>query len=227
MNLPFSFRQKIKIALSLFLIMVCTLLIRILEDQSIKNMGVAFASIYNDRLIPATDLFQVAEHMMAKSQILDVYLHQELSEPAVHTEQSLAKHNLEVDSLLKKYQSTFLVNPERGGLMELRKLIGENRKLEHAILATKSKVLPSTGQIDYEQQLNSSYSAIIKNLSGLIQIQSKVGENLIKESQQLMVGSKLYSALQFALAIIIGILVVSILYASNVIKIKTENFNLN
>ena len=55
-----------KIAGLLFCIMACTLLIRFLEDKSVKNMNKSFVSMYNDRLIPATDLFFVAEHTYQK-----------------------------------------------------------------------------------------------------------------------------------------------------------------
>ena len=57
MKFAHSIKQKTKVALLLFCIMVCLILVRILEDKSIKQMNNSFISLYNDRLIPATDLF--------------------------------------------------------------------------------------------------------------------------------------------------------------------------
>lgn len=226
MNLPFSFRQKIKIALFLFCIMVCSLLIRFLEDKSIKSMGTAFTSIFNDRLVPATDLFQVAEHIFGKSSVLDIYLHEDHAANYSTIRKNLAKHDLAIDSLIKKYESTYLVVVEKGGLAALKKRIAQNRVLESNILAN-SNVLTEKERAAFVSQLNRSYSASVKDLSGLTKVQSKVGEDLIKESKKLMVGSQLYSALQLILAILIGALIISILFTANVIKIKNDNFSLN
>ena len=55
--------------------MVCTLFIRILEDKSLKSVSTAFSSMYNDRLIPATDLFQISAHLNAKRQLLGSYFY--------------------------------------------------------------------------------------------------------------------------------------------------------
>ena len=67
----------------------------------------------------------------------------------------------------------------------------------------------------------------LTKLSALIKIQSKVGNDLIKGSKIFVSGTKVYSTLQVILAIVIGIMIVAIVSASNAVKIQSEKFNLN
>ena len=71
MKFAHSIKQKTKVALLLFCIMICLILVRILEDKSIKQMSESFASLYNDRLIPATDLFFIAEKLNLKKDLIE------------------------------------------------------------------------------------------------------------------------------------------------------------
>ncbi len=227
MNLPFSYQQKIKIAILLFCIMVCTLFIRILEDKSLKSVSIAFSSMYNDRLIPATDLFQISTHLNAKRQLLGSYFYQtESKDTPASILKLLDQHNNSIAHLLRKYEETFLVSNEKKSLLALKTKLQENNHFETSLVLNSSTLSEKLRRAYYLDQQN-SYAEILKSLSTLTKIQSKIGEELIKDSEKLMKGTELYSTLQFILAITIGILIVSILSTSNIIKIKNEKFNLN
>ncbi|MBY0542107.1 MAG: MCP four helix bundle domain-containing protein [Sphingobacteriaceae bacterium] len=227
MKFAHSIKQKTKVALLLFCIMVCLILVRILEDKSIKQMSNSFVSLYNDRLIPATDLFFIAEKLNIKKDLIESYVNNEfaLAKPNNINERLLV-YNESIDSLLLKYEKTYLVSLEKKHLVELKSNILASRIIEENIINNlQLKEKPSTQSISI--LLNDSYKGIFNKLSELTQIQSKIGDELIKSSKSIVSGSNLYSTIQFFLAIIIGILIVSILFTSNVINIKNENFNLN
>jgi hypothetical protein len=227
MKFAHSIKQKTKVALLLFCIMVCLILVRILEDKSIKQMSNSFVSLYNDRLIPATDLFFIAEKLNIKKDLIESYVNNEfaLAKPNNINERLLV-YNQSIDSLLLKYEKTYLVSLEKKHLVELKSNILASRIIEENIINNlQLKEKPSIPSISI--LLNDSYKGIFNKLSELTQIQSKIGDELIKSSKSIVSGSNLYSTIQFFLAIIIGILIVSILFTSNVINIKNENFNLN
>lgn len=216
MKFSYSLKQKTKIALLLFCIMACTILIRVLEDKSIKDMGTSFVSMYNDRLVPATDLFMVAEKVHAKRHLL-------ASQSALSTPAELQqskKIDQSIDSLLDKYAKTFLVKSEKSQLQNLKNSLAQSRAIE------KRLVDPKVNLTDLELA-KKSYAQISAQLLALTQIQNKVGNELMSESKEILTGSQFYSAVQFALAIAIGILIVSIIFASNVLKVNQEKFNLN
>lgn len=213
----------------LFAVMVCTILIRFLEDESIKSMNASFVSMYNDRLIPATDLFYIAENANAKKSLLEAALYSPEQQSADQTilAEKVKHANEAIDSLIAKYKKTFLVKPEKAKLLELDKRLFSNAQIEQRIIQTLTKEDLLLARKLYESIGRSSADETIKKLSELMAIQKQVGEELIKDSVFMVSGSKLYSALQVALAVVIGILIVGIVFASNVVKISSDKFNLN
>ncbi len=218
MDLPFSFRQKIKIAMFLFCIMACTLIIRILEDKSIKIVGSAFSSLYNDRLVPATDLFQISEQVYAKKHLIETYFdHSQRGVNQATLVNKLAFFEKNIDSLLRKYQNTYLVEKEKEGLLNLKGQLNNIQSLEYTLFTNQVQ------SAEIERVFNDASISI----SHLIKIQSKAGQELALDAQKNIGASKIYSGIQLALAILIGVLILSILLTANILKVKTDNFSLN
>lgn len=80
---------------------------------------------------------------------------------------------------------------------------------------------------DYERQGKAMFSNATNYLTKLIDTQKQVGNEIITDTERIVSGSKIYSNLQLALAILIGILIVGILFTSNVVNIRNDKFNLN
>jgi hypothetical protein len=223
MKFAFSLKNKLKIAFLLFCIMCCTLLIRFLEDKSVEKINESFISMYNDRLVPATDLYFIAENLYHKSAILQ----QTLSESgAVNSSIGIVKmnkHNRKIDSVINKYELTLLVKQEQNFLNDLKKALVIQQGLEVKILS----IAGAEGREIYESMGRNAANQTLIKLSALIKIQSKVGSELIKGSEIFVSGTKVYSTLQVILAIVIGIMIVAIISASNAVKIQNEKFNLN
>jgi len=225
MKIAHTVKQKTTIAMLLFGVMGCTILIRVLEDKSIKDMNASFISLYNDRLIPATDLFYLAENIYAKRYILGTLIEQPELAPQ-DLVWRLKKHNTNINGLINKYEKTFLTPQEKQNLNELKTKLGQHEIIEKEIIS-KNTIQPNHSKILFETSGLNSFNAISQELAELTQIQSKVGEELLKDTKYLVSGSNIYSAIQFALAIIIGILIVAIIFASNVVKTANQKFNLN
>lgn len=229
MKFAYSIKNKMTIAVMLFCIMGCSILIRILEDKTIKDMNNAFVSMYNDRLIPATDLFYLAENVYDKRYLLEESLYNTDSIEIDHgfLRNRLALHNSNIDSLIRKYEQTFLIKQERRHLDELKNNLQESKTIENSVLISSDHHSIEAGRALFEKQGKASFLRATEKLSELTRIQTEVGQELIRNSKFAVSGSKLYSSLQIALAIVIGILIVAIVFASNVVKIPTDKFNLN
>jgi hypothetical protein len=227
MRFAYSVKQKMKIAMLLFGIMACTILIRILEDKSVKNMNASFVSMYNDRLVPATDLFYMAEHIHAKSYILENALMYSDVFPADSVKNQLAMHNAVLDSLITKYGKTLLVKEEKQGLDALRHVLIRSSEIEKSILEMVQKHSLAAGKALYHNTGREIFRESTQKLTELIGVQAQVGQELIHDSEFMVSGSKIYSSMQIALAVLIGILIVAIVFTSNVVNIKNDKFNLN
>lgn len=228
MRFAYSVKQKMKIAMLLFAVMACTILIRLLEDKSVKSMNESFVSMYKDRLVPATDLFYLAKNTYAKKSLLEEALYVR-SQPNLDFSAltiQVSKYNATVDSLIKKYEKTFLVKQEKEYLTELKKRLFADAAVEDKILALIKSDLTTARKLYENIGLESSKNTM-QQLSSLMLIQTKVGEELLKDSEFMVSGSKLYSAFQIALAIVIGVLIVGIVFTSNIGNISNEKFRLN
>ena len=212
----------------LFAVMACTLLIRILEDKSVANMNASFVSMYNDRLIPATDLFDISAHVQEKRFVTEETLYATNGITSGRVFQSeIQKHNISIDSLIAKYEKTFLVKQEKEQLEELKTRLFLAAELDSKVAALMSGQDAIKARELYEKEGRKTSKESIRQLSVLMRTQKAVGEELLKDSAFMVSGSKLYSTLQVALAIVIGILIVGIVFTSNLVKISNEKFNLN
>lgn len=221
MKFAFSLKNKLKIASLLFCIMCCTLLIRFLEDKSVKKINESFVSMYNDRLVPATDLYFIAEHLYHKNMILQDAFIADVS--PVLSLSKIMNYNRKIDSIINKYELTLLVKQEKKFLNDLKNALYFQQELENRMLnlarAEGKKIYESIGR-------NASDQTLIK-LSALIKIQSNIGDELINDSKIFVSGTKVYSTIQVILAIVIGIMIVAIIAASNAVKIQNEKFKWN
>lgn len=229
MKFAYSIKQKMKIATLLFAIMACMILIRFLEDKSVKSMNESFVSMYNDRLVPATDLFYIAENVYAKRYALDSFLYYGTPELA-NVEQlktQFLKLNAGIDTLIHKYEKTFLVKSEKEQLIALKNRLLSSIETEGNIIALSISHTLADGRKLYETVGRETSRKTLDKLTDLMRIQTQVGQELIQNSEFMVSRSNLYSTLQVALAILIGILIVGILSASNVVQIRNDKFNLN
>ncbi|UKT66061.1 MCP four helix bundle domain-containing protein [Pedobacter mucosus] len=223
MKISFSFKSKLKIAFFLFAIMCCTLLIRFLEDKSVEKINTSFISMYNDRLVPATDLYFIAENLYQKKSILE---NAHLSSQEIHANRlsdQLLTHNRKIDSIINKFELTFLVKQEKDFLADLKNALAIQKIIEAKLVA----MVGVERKENYNVVGRNASLKSLERLSALVKIQSKVGDKLVTDSKVFVLGTKIYSTFQIVLAIAIGILIVGIVSASNAVKIKNDKYNLN
>jgi len=225
----FSFKQKMKIASFLFFIMCSTMLIRMFEDKSIKNMSNAFVSMYHDRLIPATDLFFLAENVYAKRYLLEEALNPDRTVEVSFSglREKLRVHNKNIDSLVRKYEGTFLIKKEKSHLADLKTKLSDGIKMEDNIITMAEKHTLTEGRHLFESLGKAAFNNISEKLSELSRIQTDAGEELIRESESIVSGSKMYSTAQVVLAIFIGMMIVNLVLTSKVANIHNDKFKLN
>ncbi|WP_231489937.1 MULTISPECIES: MCP four helix bundle domain-containing protein [unclassified Pedobacter] len=221
MKFAFSLKNKIKIAFLLFCIMCCTLLIRFLEDKSVKKINESFISMYKDRLVPATDLYFIAEQLHQKNALLQNILNNDSQLNSGLTQ--IRQLNSNIDSVINKYELTVLVKQEKSFLTELKKALMVQNNVESKICLAQ----PAEGLALYTATGRNSFNQSLNKLSSLIKIQTEVGDELINDSKIFVSGTKVYSTFQVILAIAIGALIVGIVSASNAVKVQQEKYNLN
>jgi len=227
MRFAYSLKQKVKIATLLFFVMTCSILITILEEKSVNKMNESFSSLYNDRLIPAMDLFQVVEIVYSKKSLLEELIYRDNPTNLNASAASLKRSNFTIDSLIGKYEKTFLVQKEKELLLLLKHQLSELVETEKTIMQLLTSDNKRKAHNLFEGSGHVISDRIVKNVSNLMRTQKQVGTEIITDTAFVVSGSRIYSNLQIALAVVIGILIVGILFTSNVVYIKNDKFNLN
>lgn len=226
MKWTYFIKQKIKVASLLFCIMACTILIRVLEDKNVKNISNSLLSLYDDRLVPASDIFYMAEHLHAKKYLILDFVSSSSPSQLIGLGNQLKPHSLAIDSLLNKYSETYLVAQEKQYLQNFKELLATYMDLEKQLLgASLPELFQKTEQ--YKKESEIALSMAISKLSELEKLQTQVGRELMADAQFVVSGTKLFSILQIGLSIVIGVMVVVLVLESKSVVKNQQPFNMN
>jgi hypothetical protein len=74
MKWAFAIQRKIRLAIALAIMMLIVILLSLLESYNVNKVAKSFHSIYEDRLIPAVDLYLISGHIQSKQNNLVLFL---------------------------------------------------------------------------------------------------------------------------------------------------------
>ena len=227
MKWVFAIQQKHKVALLLGCILCIVILTTIVERINMGDINRSFTSIYNDRLIPATEMFYLSENLYSKRLLMEKFLLSPEENQTGELRKNLDAHNQNIDSLIEEYEKTYLVDNESKYLTAFKNKIAEYAKIEQKVMKLSESGSKEEGVEIFENQGAALFQSTIQNLHQLTQIQSTVGKELIAETQSAMASTNILSHLQIALAFIICVIIQVLLLTSTVINKQKQPFHLN
>jgi hypothetical protein len=74
MKWAFAIQRKIRLAIALAVLMLLVILFSLLESYNVSRISKSFNSIYEDRLIPAVDLYSISGHIQTKRNKMVAFL---------------------------------------------------------------------------------------------------------------------------------------------------------
>ncbi|MES3018811.1 MAG: MCP four helix bundle domain-containing protein [Bacteroidota bacterium] len=225
MKWAFAIQRKIRLAIMLAVLMLSIIIFSLLESYNVTRISTSFNSIYEDRLIPAVDLYSIADHIHGKRNQLFTFLFTDkISQSEI--ENYLGVENSKLDKLISKYESTYLVKAESNYLNRLKKNLTDYRRDELLLIKT-AKENKETARNLYLNTTDHLYNDLNKDLMRLTQVQTEVGRELLKESQNSQSSSGFISQLQFVVAIILGLVIMILVITDKQVHVRQEKYNLN
>ena len=110
MRWTFFIQQKLKVAALLACIMALIVITNLLGRKSVGDFSRSFSAIYNDRLVPATDIFHLTENLYHKRFLIEDLLFSENTD--AHTvADKLDEHNRYIANLVTKYRKNIPGRP--------------------------------------------------------------------------------------------------------------------
>ncbi|KAA0989300.1 MCP four helix bundle domain-containing protein [Dyadobacter aurulentus] len=232
MKWSFVIQRKLRAMVLLGGIMLVVILGTLLSQRNVEGIDQSSASIYNDRLVPATTILYITENLYGKRLTLENHLFNSDAKDARPIAEQLKSYDKSIDSLLRIFEKTYLVAKEEKSLSAFKEQNARYTHLEEEILKQCASGNLETGKQVFAQNGGSKFWEAISSLNELTNIQSDVGKDLMKESKSNMASFGVITSLQIGLAVIIGLMILVLIYDSRVIdkpalKDKSQYFNLN
>jgi len=225
MDWVFSIRAKLKAAFLLALICALVLVNIFWERSNMSDINDSMCSIYDDRLLPATYVFHLTNHLYQKRLLLEhqLYHHDTLGIEEVHKQVML--HNQAIDTLLEDFDSTYLVESEGKLLVDFKRELKAYNILENRLLE------PAERQQDIlkdKAEIAQLFELTLKELTQLSQVQIDVGRAMRDNSLRILASTKVLTMLEAALIVVIALIIQALVFASrSVTPPKPQRHELN
>ena len=225
MRWAFDIQRKIRLAIMLAIMMLFIIIFSLVESYNITRISRSFNSIYEDRLIPAVDLYSMADHIHNKHHQLFTFLFTE-NITTYEIKQYLHKANADLDKLISKYENTYLVKAEYNHLERLKKNL-KNYQRDELLLLSAAADNKAEAQKLYLNNTIGLFKELSADLMALTQVQTRIGKELLEESKKSKASSAFITQLNVAITIILGLIIIILLITNKQVMIKQEKFNLN
>ena len=106
-----STRNKLKLAVALAAVAFLLLLLKFYEQEQMESMDKSFLSIYADRLVPATAIYDMRENLHQKHELLHSMLTAESPDVPAMAD-SIQARNTVLNDLLTAYKKTYFLPRE-------------------------------------------------------------------------------------------------------------------
>lgn len=206
--------------------MMVVVLFNVILQKNISDINQSVNSIYNDRLIPATDIFYLSENLHGRQSAMEKFIYRD-GQDVKQLKLELERYNSRIHQLISKYEKTYLVDEESVFLSDFKGRINQYSLLEKRILNLLAGNEPAAGLHLYETRGRIALESTIAQLSDLTVIQSAVGSKLVNDTRGIVATSNFLSDLQIVLAIVIGAIITALIVSSKLISKPETNFNLN
>jgi len=214
MKWAYSIQQKFKAAALLALVCVIVLITNLLGSHHMDELSDSFSSVFKDRLVVESYIYQISDHLYQKKLILE-----QCSEPSsLDYHAKIGSHNKVISKLLFFYEKTLLTEEEAACLLDFKANVNALKDLELQYLQASSD---EAQLAETRGMLNERFALASANLRRLSHIQIKEGKALNDQSQRIVQGSSIITRFEMVILICIAIILQIIVIASRPVISRT------
>jgi hypothetical protein len=217
-------RKRLILILSAFFALL--LITEFIEKRSLKSIDKDFSSLYQDRLLPASQMYELSELLHEKRMLFENIK----DDGEFITQLNLKEfeaYNTQIDQILQDYGQTYLVDKEEVYFEDFKKHYEEYLVLENTILENLQEEDLSTAIYLINKNGNDYFKILNLDLHNIASIQPEVGEQLMAHYKTSSGITSLLYYFKIALTIIIGIFVLRLLGLEQLLRHPKQKFELN
>lgn len=207
MKWAYLVKEKMKAVAVLLLIIVLILVNNISNRKTFSKLNESIASIYKDRLMPATYIFQLTDHLYKKKFLLNEM--QANDNAAIAT-----RHDSAIHSIIKTYEATYLTPAEKKHWVAFKKELEQYNTLTSGLYKNSNTV-------------NESFDNVMQRLNSLSEIQASEGSHIFSIARIDVGGTIIMSHLEVALLLILGIFALVLISANDNKLMQVQKARLN
>lgn len=222
MKWTYSIKGKTTAALLLAIVVGVIMLTNLMERRRFQELERSFASIFEDRLMVESYLFQLYDNLKQKQDLLQLAEENGMS-PGIREQLGVYKEGR--SELIEKYMQTYLTEEEKLQFDKLKILLVRMDELEGEIGQARlmADVPPSLSRT-HEDVTAQAFST----LSALSHIQTTEGEALRNKSKKIVMGSVSAAYFEMTILIIVGLIIQGLIFSSRTLLVADHrNHSLN
>lgn len=204
MKWAYQVKDKTKVVAVLLLIIVLILINNIANRKTFSKLNESIASIYKDRLMPATYIFQLTDHLYQKK----------LLQNTTGNKADYTNHDAPIARIIKTYESTYLTASEKKQWNSFK----ETMERYNRLIAQPVKD---------EKAIEESFNTAMQSLNELSKIQASEGKHILSVSSIDISGTIIMSHLEVALLLILGIIALVLMSVNDNKLMQIQNPRLN
>lgn len=217
-------RRRLILVLGLFFSMI--LITELIENKNLQEIDSNFSSLYEDRLVPAAQMYELSELLHEKQLIFEL-LNEQNFQLSKENQQKIRNENRSINGILSDYETTYLVKEEKQYLASLKENLLNYQEVEAEILYHINNQNFSAAQLLINSEARESFDLVSENLHSLAQIQPEIGKEIFSHYQSSFGNSSTLYYIKIALTIFLGIFVLRLLGLSNLVTHPKQKFDLN
>ncbi|WP_428668268.1 MCP four helix bundle domain-containing protein [Runella sp.] len=222
MKWAYSLQQKLKIAVLLTVVFGLLFVKNLLDKQNFTELGEAFSTVYEDRLLAESYIYKFYHHLSEKKIMIDgCTSYEDIS----HIKSQISRHNKAINTLIHEFEKTKLTPAEAVVFYKFKAHVAEDFRLEQRYFY---QIEAETEISSAKKTLGESFYTMSNDLDHLSNIQISEGEKLNDSSRKIVLGSANQNRFELSLLIVLGILIHVLIFASKSTLPKTpQNPSLN
>ncbi|MBD1396098.1 MCP four helix bundle domain-containing protein [Pontibacter sp. JH31] len=228
MNWAYRINKRDQVAFALGAVFSIIVLANWFASYSIGKVSNQFKSVYQDRLIPSLDISEVLERYYQNRMHLEEHILSGSDSQHDSLQQLVQKNTQEIDSLIHKFERTYLIERESAELAQYKLQFASLVKVQEEILTLSSTGNKARAQLLYKSEGQEAFLNLLKPLHTLIRLQGEVGQELYESAERQVKTLKVLSYLIIGLSVFIALLVATLLQATRKLRhIKPQNYHMN
>lgn len=217
-------RRRLILILSAFFALL--LITELIERHSLKSIDKDFSSLYEDRLVPATQMYELSELLHEKRMLFETIKDEQNFVASLSLKEFMA-YNKQIDNILLNYGKTYLVDREKVYFKDFNENYEEYLILENTILENLQEDDFTTASYLINKNANDYFKILNRDLHNIATIQPEVGEQLMAHYRSSSGITSLLYYFKIALTILIGIFVLRLLGLEQLLRQPKQKFEMN